>query len=304
MRLLVTGGTGFIGAETVRQALARGDEVAVASRAPLETGRLRALAGRLVHIPCDLDTASIDRDRTVAFAPDALLHFGWAGVGGAERNDVAQLRNAYATGVIAEVAAQAGARALIGFGSQAEYGRCEGRVDEDRPARPETLYGIAKLAAGASLLQIAARHDLRGAWGRIFSTYGAGGDPRTLIPSLLEGFTRGVAPELTRCEQVWELLHVEDAARAALALAESEPAAGLFNIGSGAARSLREIVLLLRDLAAPAIEPRFGALPYRHDQVMHLEADIGRIIGATGWRPRVSLERGFAALAAQMRRAA
>jgi len=54
----------------------------------------------------------------------------------------------------------------------------------------------------------------------------------------------------------------------------------------------------LRDLIAPQVEPGFGALPYRPDQIMHLEADISRICANTGWRPRIALHDGLRALAA------
>ena len=296
MRVFITGGTGFVGASVVRLLVQRGDSVLVATRRPLKNTRIADLCMQVETLDCDLATGALDRATLQKFAPEALLHLGWIGVGGGERNDVAQLRNISAVGVIAEAVAEAGAEALIGFGSQAEYGPCRGRTDESRPARPTTLYGIAKVAAGQTMLQIAARKNLRGVWGRIYSVYGPGADPGTLLPSLLASLANGRVPELTRCEQIWELLHVEDCARAAVALLDAPRASGLFNIGTGEPIKLRDVVLMLRDKIAPTIEPRFGAIPYRTDQVMHLEADFGRIRRITGWRPEILLADGFASL--------
>jgi nucleoside-diphosphate-sugar epimerase len=296
MRVFVTGGAGFIGAEVVRQLLERGDAVAVGTRRPLAGGRLAELSHRLAAVDCDLTTAYVDDAKLRAFAPETLLHLGWIGVNGAERNDLAQLKNIVATGALCAAAAAAGARILVGLGSQAEYGCCEGRVDESRPPEPATFYGVAKVAACQILLQFAALHGLRGAWGRLYSIYGPGGDPRTLIPALHASFLAGRAPELTACEQIWEFLHVEDAARAIMALADSERASGVYNIGSGAVATLRAAVTLMRDLYAPGVEPLFGHIPYRPDQVMHLEADVAKIRRDAGWSPRIGLAEGLATL--------
>jgi nucleoside-diphosphate-sugar epimerase len=60
---------------------------------------------------------------------------------------------------------------------------------------------------------------------------------------------------------------------------------------------LRETVLLLRDLMAPQIEPRFGAVPFGPEQVHCLAADISRLKAAIAWAPQISLEEGLAELA-------
>jgi nucleoside-diphosphate-sugar epimerase len=68
---------------------------------------------------------------------------------------------------------------------------------------------------------------------------------------------------------------------------------GVFNLGSGVAHKLADIVTTLRDLIDPSLPLGFGEVPYRQDQVMYLEADITRLTAATGWTPRVPLEVGL-----------
>lgn len=293
MRIFVTGGSGFLGAETVRLAVEAGHECAVLLRGEVESTRLAPLAPRLRLLRGDLFAPESYREGLRDFAPDAVVHCAWRGVAGAERNDVGQLDNIVATGRLAEAAAESGARSLVGVGSQAEYGLLSGRVAEEAPTEPTTLYGVAKLAAGRALLAIAAERGLRGAWGRVFSLYGPGEARPWLVPSLIRAFAAGRSPDLTACEQIWEFTHVFDAAAALLALLESE-ASGVFNIGSGEPVPLRDAVSMLRDLTAPQVEPGFGRTPYRADQIMHLEADISRICRATHWRPAVPLAKGFA----------
>ena len=99
---------------------------------------------------------------------------------------------------------------------------------------------------------------------------------------------------LTKCAQRWEFTHVRDAARGFISLLETPTAHGVFNVAAGRAVCLRNVVMTLRELMAADVSPVFGALAYRPDQVMHLEAKIDRIREATGWSPQTSLADGLA----------
>ncbi len=294
MRVFLTGGTGFLGAEVARELCARGHECVAMARRLEGAGRLSQLAPAATIVAGDV----FDRDGCQAlmaqWRPEALIHCGWRGVGGAERNDVAQLDNIAASARLAELALAHGARVIIGTGSQAEYGARSCAVEESDAPSPETLYGVAKVAVANAFDTLARLHGARAAWGRVFSLYGPGQEEPWLVASLIRAFADGAAPALTACEQMWEFTHVQDAARAVVALLESNAARGVFNIASGETIRLREAVLMLRDLVAPGIEPRFGRIPYRLDQVMHLEARIDRIRALADWAPRVGLEEGFA----------
>jgi nucleoside-diphosphate-sugar epimerase len=134
---------------------------------------------------------------------------------------------------------------------------------------------------------------MRFAWLRLFSSYGPGDNPTWLIPSLIQKLRNGGKPALTRCEQLWDFLYVEDAADAVIQVALNEHAKGAFNLASGSARPLREIVETIRNSVAPNASLGFGEIAYRPDQVMRLEADIGRLSQATGWRPHTSLSEGI-----------
>src|ERR1019366_4311588 len=100
-------------------------------------------------------------------------------------------------------------------------------------------------------------------------------------------------PKLTRGEQMWDYLHVDDVASAVVATFDSD-ARGVFNLGSGRALRLRAIVKMIRDAIDPALPLGFGDVAYRPDQVMHLEADVSALRSATGWRPAIPLEEGIA----------
>lgn len=293
MRLLVTGAGGFVGAATVRAALAAGHEVAALLRPGSQAPRLAGLSQAL-RLEADLRDAPAVTAAMQRFRPEAVLHLAWGGVANTARFDRAQTTdNIEAACGLLESAAGAGAHSFIGLGSQGEYGAGNG-MREDALPTPTTLYGAAKVAALFLTRQLAAQAGMRHAWLRLYSTYGPGDNPGWLIPTLVTEMLAGRRPRTTLGTQSWDWLHVDDVARGILAVAETRAAEGVFNLGSGRAVTVRSAIERIRDLVAPDMELVFGEIPFRPDQVMHMQADISRLTAATGWQPRIALEDGLA----------
>ena len=288
MRIILTGASGFFGSAIARELRARGHRVA-GMRRRLDGKSPDDFLGDFLHLK---DCAPIIR----GFAPKILIHCGWSGVPAATRDYLSQYANIAASLGLADLAIDAGAQTIIGIGTQAEYGLNTKPVREDDPTQPVTHYGIAKQAAGFGLLRLAQKRDVRGVWLRLFGLYGPRETAPSMLPWLAQQFAQGRTPDLTPCTQLWDYLHVRDGARAVADLLDCHEE-GLFNLASGHAPPLRETVLLLRDLMAPQIEPRFGALPFGPEQVHCLAADISRLRAAIAWQPQISLEEGLAELA-------
>ena len=297
LHVAITGATGFIGRAVLTELLAAGSQATVLLRPDSDRGRLAAMNGfETLGYSRLMDEATVRALREMR--PDVFIHCAWRGVGGHERNEAFQITdNLPAVLEAVELAAAAGCRQWIGLGSQAEYGNQNRRMDEDAPLRPTTLYGKAKLAAGIAALALCDARKMAGAWLRVFSTYGPDDAPQWFIPYVIQEFLAGRAPKLTLCEQLWDYLYVTDAARAVAAAANGK-IAGVFNLGSGSAHPLKNYVeAIRRELDSPA-EPAYGAVSYRPDQVMHLEADISRLTKITDWRPQISLSEGIRATVA------
>jgi|GEM_PF-295157 len=358
---VVTGAAGFIGADVCRELLSRGWQVyaivrpgSAAARLPRGEEALQLIEGDLLQPSSwegQLEAAAAAGERF-----DCWLQLGWAGVAGTARNDPSQAANVGAAVESVRLAARLGCSSWIGAGSQAEYGQMEGRADEGAPEAPTTAYGHAKLAAGRQALAEAALHGLSGYWIRIFSVYGPGDNDNWLIPGLIRQLLAGESPAMTLGEQRWDYVYIDDAAAAFTLLAEQssaarhkrlasttavwegsqhqvrqlgrslDPAPGVYNLGSGVSRTIRDIAELVRaEVAAqlPRSLPlgeaqaaacdssetehplteytldgrqvpiiRYGAVSYRKDQVMMMEADTGRLERETGWRPRTELVDG------------
>jgi UDP-glucose 4-epimerase len=293
MRVFLTGATGFLGSWVLRKLLEGEIPVAALTRRGSSLERLRG-CGEFHRVEGELESVGSLRPALEAFGVDTVIHCAWAGVGNAHRNDDSQIAaNVGPTAELALLARDLRCKAWIGLGSQAEYGPAQGPLDERAPTEPTTLYGAAKLASCVLARRICELGGVRFAWMRVFSTYGPGEDSGWLIPYLTKALLRGETPALTACGQRWDFLFGPDAAEAVVAVAASPEGGGIYNLGSGVAHPLKTVVEQIRDLVNPALALGIGQVPYRPDQVMHLEADIRRLAAGVGWRPRTTLEEGL-----------
>jgi len=294
MKVLLTGASGFVGSYVLRELLAQGDaEVSVLLRDPEGAWRIRDELSRVRVVRAGIEDRDIIRESLQALRPTHLVHLAWSGVLGRNRNDAAQYENASHSMRLLDAALEAGARHFVGLGSQAEYGPCQARIDETTPTAPTTMYGAAKLATCVMAARLCELAGARFAWLRLFSSYGPRDNPEWMIPYLALKLLHRERPAVTGAEQLWDYIYVEDAAAAIVAAARAGSASGVFNLGSGSAPRLRDIIEGVRDAVDPALPIGFGEVPYRADQVMHLEADIARLAHATGWRPKTRLAEGI-----------
>jgi nucleoside-diphosphate-sugar epimerase len=294
LKVFVTGASGFLGSYVLQHLLQAGRaEVAALVRDPAGAWRIGDALRRVHVVQGSLGEPAVLTEALAAFRPTHLLHLAWTGVLGRDRNAPAQHVNAFESLRLVELGLAAGVKHVIGLGSQAEYGPCAARIDESMPTAPTTMYGAAKLATCVMASRLCALQNARFAWLRLFSSYGPKDHTDWMIPYLARALLRGERPSVTAGEQRWDYVYVDDAAAAVVRVCESPQAEGVFNLGSGCAVPLRAIIERVRDEVDPALPIGFGEVPYRPDQVMHLEADIGRITAATAWRPTTELATGL-----------
>jgi len=248
-------------------------------------------AGNAAQTAESLQAESPQAERPLA---DCFFHLAWGGTTGAARNDMElQLSNVEGTIRAARAAKALGCSVFVGVGSQAEYGRVEGKLTPETPPFPENGYGIAKLCAG-QMSRVEARNlGMAHVWTRVLSVYGPGDGPGSVISLTIRKLLNGEKPSLTAGEQQWDYLYSDDAAEALCCCAMHGRDGAVYVLGGGSARPLREYLEILRDKINPELELGLGDIPYPPLQVMHLEADITPLKEDTGFAPVVPFEEGI-----------
>ncbi|MDY3917269.1 MAG: NAD(P)-dependent oxidoreductase [Selenomonadaceae bacterium] len=300
-KAVITGPTGVIGTALVRRLLAAGVEVYAVCRPQ---------SPRVSHLPHDACLHNVECDlHELARLPELVpqpcqmfFHLGWLGTS-QRANRFAmhlQVANIDCALAAAESAIQLGVQVFVGAGSQAEYGLvADGVLRPDTPTHPISGYGMAKLCAGQMTRLLCQQAGVRHIWVRPLSIYGPSDGAQTLIAAAIETLQAGRHFAMTAGEQMWDYLYAADAAEAFYQLALQGRDGGIYPLGSGQARPLREYVEIIRRLVAPKAAIGFGERPYLPDQVMHMEADIASLTADTGWQPQTSFAEGIRSMLAQ-----
>lgn len=287
-RVLVTGGTGFIGRNALAPLFERGYEVHAIGREPQHSSEA------IEWHRCDL-MDSRATDRVVAdVAPTRLLHLAWYTEHGKFWSAPENLDWIAASVFLLRSFQRHGGRRAVLAGSCAEYAWNEEICKEGETSlEPATLYGVSKNALRAIGEKFAADTGLSFAWGRVFFLYGPHESADRLVPFVTRRLLKGLPVPCTFGEQERDFLHVEDTAAAFVTLLDSN-VQGAVNIASGNAVRVRDVVSAIGTTTGRNDLIRFGELPERLSEPRVLAADATRICSELGWKPRWSLQGGLA----------
>jgi nucleoside-diphosphate-sugar epimerase len=281
-RVVVTGGTGFLGCQVVHGLLARGDRVVVLTRnaAVMAQGRLSAVRERLEILPLTVD----GMEAAVAGGVDAVIH------------------SAASYGRAGETAA-----ALVAANVQLPLALAEvcgtriGRWLAVGTALPRQVspYALSK-AQCADWLQRLPATALAPRVHLAFQQFYGPGDDATKFPTFLARRCLAGGPvPLTAGTQVRDFLHVSDAVAALVTLLDA-PLSGLWQdvpVGSGTGIAVRDFAERVNAVAGGRADLLFGAIPTREGEPAACVADPA-ILRSLGWSPRIALDQGIAELVA------
>lgn len=225
---------------------------------------------------------------------DIFFHMAWSGTTGASRNDEAlQQQNAAYSLDAVRLAKKLGCHTFVFAGSQAEYGRVEGKLTADTKTCPENEYGKYKLQAGKTTRALCESLSIKHIWARILSVYGPYDSKTSMIMSAISKIRNGECAQFTKGEQQWDYLYSADAANALLLAAVKGKHGSIYPIGSGRVRALSAYIQVLKNLIDPHAQIELGAVPYAPKQVMYLCADISQLQQDTGFEPKTEFENGI-----------
>ncbi len=318
MRVLVTGGAGYIGSHTTLRLLASGHQVCVfdnfANSSPIALDRVRALSNRELSVAIGDIRSAADLDRAfIVFRPDAVIHFaGLKAVG--ESGDKPLLyydNNVGGSARLLEAMDQAQCRRIVFSSSATVYGEPEYLpFDEAHPIAPTNPYGRTKAIVEAMISDwCAASPDASAVLLRYFNPVGAhasgqiGEDPRG-VPNNLMPFVAQVAVGRREKLAIYgddyptrdgtgerDYIHVEDLAEAHLAaldLSARQVGCEAINVGTGAGTTVRELVAAFEQASGRAIPTQTVAR--RAGDVASSYAATDKAAGLLGWRAKLDVD--------------
>ena len=299
---LVLGASGFIGWWVARRLTALGADLHVAARDPHGMRALMTHRGIEARVwPIDLETPGAAARLCDELQPAVVFNVAGYGVMAHERSEsIAHALNRALPIELARACERIASpgwagQGLVHAGSALEYGPVDGPVVESVPSTPTTLYGRTKLAGAQGVEEISRESGLRAVEGRIFSVYGAGERLPRLLPTLLAARDGTDPVQLTEGIQHRDFVYVEDVAEGLVRLGCShDPGFASVNVATGTLRSVREFVeTAARVLGLSPSRLRFGARPYRPEEMWHGDVSVDELRARLGWVPTTSLEDGI-----------
>jgi UDP-glucose 4-epimerase len=303
MRVLVTGGAGYVGSHCVRRLLEGGHEVVVYDN--LCAGHAAAVPAGVTLVRADLADSAV-LEKTLAGNIDAVIHFAaFLDVGESVREPLKYYRNNVLNTVhLLELMRARGVNRIVFSSTCATYGVPERiPITEDEPQKPINPYGVTKLSVEWALRDCATAWGLGACALRYFNASGASADGSIgedhepeihLLPLVLKTAlgqrshvsifgTDYPTPDGT-C--IRDYIHVEDLADAHLRALESlEPGRfAAYNVGTGVGTSVREVLEEARRVTGVDIPTVEG--PRRPGDPPSLFADSTRLRQQLAWRPK------------------
>ena len=184
-------------------------------------------------------------------------------------------------------------------GSQAEYGQHTDLITEESACAPRSAYGEAKLAMREEGEALARRLGITYLHGRIFSVYGPGDHPWTLVETCLDACLNGQEFRLGACTQLWNFLYIDDLASAAAALAELKESeigkleSPVFNLAGEETKPLRDFVEEINRICGGRGRLIYHARPENAEGLVNLAPSIEKLKTASGWRPQTDFQEGI-----------
>jgi UDP-N-acetylglucosamine/UDP-N-acetyl-alpha-D-glucosaminouronate 4-epimerase len=299
MRVLVTGGGGFIGSAIARASLTRGWHVTVLDN---------FLTGFRESVPADAelleaDLRNIDALRKACAGVEVVFHQGALRSVPRSVEDPLLSAGCNVTGTLNVLIAaeSAGSRRVIYASSSSVYGDSEEQVNSEvTPPDPISPYAVSKLA-GEHYCRVWSRlKQLSTVSLRYFNVFGPGQHPESkyaaVFPAFVSALAAGRQPEVHwDGEQSRDFTFIDDVVRANIlaATADDRVSGAVINIGGGRPKTINEVLSSISRAMGRWIDPIHA--PKRSGDVRHTRADITRAVDLLGWTPQTAWDEAVKA---------
>lgn len=294
--ILITGGTGFVGANLVHRLVNEGYKPTVFIRKESNSWRLKNIQSKVNIIETDLRNIKLLSRQIGQIQPTHIFHLAVYGASQGVQNDTIQTytQNILSAITLMDVCCKQGFEQYINIGSSSEYGLKKSAMKEKDMLQPINHYGATKatISLAASVFSTTCRLPICTL--RLFSPYGYYEDKRRLIPSLMLSSIRGQIAQLSSSSYVRDFIFIKDVIDALMHLLTSKKQYNdIFNIGSGKQYTLQEVVDVVRELSNNKLKVKWNNRSSNQQEPAFWKADISKTKKELQWKPTTTLKSGL-----------
>ena len=295
-RVLLTGGTGFVGANLAQRLLRDGHQLHLLVRPGYQPWRLEEMRQDVrlheLHLHDVEAVARVVSD----IRPEWVFHLAAHGAYSWQTDWEQMVRtNIQGTMSLLSACLRTGFEAFVNTGSSSEYGFKDHAPAESEPLEPNSVYAVTKAAATLFCRHTAHNQRVHVPTLRLYSVFGPYEDPGRLVPKLIIHGLRGELPPLADPDVARDFVYVDDVVEAYLlaATVRTSEWGPIYNVGAGVQTTLREAVAVARETMGIAAEPVWNAMPNRQWDANVWVSDSRKIRAQLGWQPHHRFAEGF-----------
>jgi len=295
-RVIITGATGFVGANLARRLRREGHEVHLLVRPNHAAWRIEDIRQEVRLHELQLHDAGAVTRVVSEIRPEWIFHL--AAYGAYSRQiDLEQmvLTNINCTINLVNACLKTGFEAFVNTGSSSEYGFKDHAPAESDPLEPNSHYAVTKAAATMFCRYTAQSRRVHLPTLRLYSVFGPYEDPGRLLPALILRGLKGELPPLADPNVARDFVYVDDVVEACLLAARvrTREWGAIYNVGTGVATTLREVVNVARRVMNIGAEPVWNTMPNRSWDTKVWVSDNRKICSELHWQYRNNFEAGF-----------
>jgi nucleoside-diphosphate-sugar epimerase len=300
-KVIVTGATGFVGANLARRLLSDGHQVHLLVRPQYTSWRIDEISTDCRIHEIDLQNSQPLKRCVAEIKPDWIFHLAANGAY-SWQTDVQEIFNTNMLGTVnlVESCVASGFESFVNTGSSSEYGFKDHAPAEDEYIEPNSYYAVAKSSATMFCQFVARSQKVHIPTLRLYSIYGPYEEPNRLMPTIIIKGLNGKLPPLVDPNIARDYVSSDDAIEAYLLAAKTKTQdfGAVFNVGSGVQLSLAEVVEVARKVLNIDESPNWGSMPNRKWDTSVWVSNNQKIKSELGWHTRDGFETGFSKMVA------
>ena len=291
-KLLIIGGTGFIGQHVVKMALKKGFNVTVLTK---NNHNANDKLDGVIYIAVDIGNKVSLLSNLKIKVFDYVINLGGYINHANYSNGGSEVYDVHFSGVrnLVDCLDKSKIKGFVQIGSSDEYGNNSAPQIETQREAPISPYSCAKVASTHFLQTLYRTEMFPAVILRPFLVYGPGQSEERFIPQIIKGCTNRQEFPVSKGEQLRDFCFIDDFIQAVFSALDNHSAHGeVINIASGKPISIKKMINTIVDIIGSG-EPQFGQVAYRNGENMALYGDTTKAKEILGWKTSVSLRQGL-----------